>query len=985
MTKVIRRGTIFVLATVLALSLFLSVCPIWANAATEDVTQDGKYVGRTFNADYDKMLEDFSSAKPSDPSANYFSDGVLSVTYDGDVNSNTVDNAIYKIASGTATDTNAWPYDILVIEMSSPAGDASLSDMALYLRDISDVVYGEEEGTPTAIDLTEMLSPFSAEDEIGTEKTKIALDMRTYLNDNAPDSAILAKGVTGYHLVAKEGATGTVWIHDIYLTNLDSATATIPDFKAAGTKTLADFENGTNADQQVEGAGIYWCGSEVGKVIPKHVALQDSAYTFAAGEAGYENIAVTVRGSGALTVKVGGVSKAWSELKGPDGNAVPAITEDFATYVVNLEASGLGTSDQALTLSAEDGVDVMNAFLTNMEVKDSEIQQIPFIDADSAVRVDDFTYGSKVYSDYNEAVADESNADAGVQYRLSYNNAAMLSVADGNLVFDATELGDSSNYINFKTQSVKTIEGLDYFVLKVKGEDGASLGGFRFGLGQDGVIGAIVWGNGGLLSAEGLPVPQLGENNPYTTEDGYCYIVVDLAASGLTCGNTVDMYYSGAGKFYIDEMFFCNGLDRGQQMEADEILNSEEFNVSTTDYQYVVGIDVEKGGKYLTFEARETDGAVLDGLRFEIQSGSKTTLWLAENAEGTAVGLDGNLLPALTEEYQTFVIDLEKSSVADWADITNIHLHATVAQGTVSVKNIGFASHKIAEENTVIQSDIEEKDYTIPETGVYSYVGGYEISGNVAYNRYLAVTLKGTEGIMDNAINLEFVDGTTSIGKFYWKDNDVLLVDPDGEPLADITGEYQTFYIDLDALGVPRDFTDLHIHSTGNTAATLSVKSIGFATTDAYSYADIAMPVFDTEKPTITINTSETANVGDKVTVDYTVSDNVTAEDKLIVSVEVTKDGMPVELTDNAFTAEEGTYIITVTATDEEGNNNSESKTVTVTAAGGGNTDGPGEPEPSEPSESGCNGSVALGSVVGAGVFLAGAAALATALRKKKN
>lgn len=984
MTKVIRGGTIFVLAAVLALSLFLSVRPIFTNAATEDVTQDGKYVGRTFNADYDKMLEDFSSTVPSGADANYFSDGVLSVTYDGDVNSNTMDNAIYKIASGTASDTNAWPYDILVIEMSSPAGDASLEDMALYLRDITDTVYGTEEGVPTAIDLTEMLSVLSDADEIGTGKTKIALDMRTYLNDYAPDSAILAKGVTGYHLVAKAGATGTVWIHDVYLTNIDGTTSEIPDFNAAGTKTLADFENGTRVDQQVEGAGIYWCGSEVGKVIPKHVVLQDSSYTFAAGVAGFENVAVTVCGSGTLTVKVGDSSKAWSELKGPDGNAVPAVTSDYATYVINLEASGLGTSDQALTLSAAGSIDVMNAFLTNMEIKDSEIRQIPFIDAETAVRVDDFTYGSSVHDNYDDAVADESNSDAGVQYRLSYNNAAMLSISGGNLVIDATNL-DSNNYINFKTQSVKNIDGLDYFVLKVKGEDGASLSGFRFGLGKDGTATPIVWGNGGLLSAEGLPIPQLGENNPYTTDDGYCYIVVDIAASGLTCGNTVDLYYSGTGKLYIDEMFFCNALDRGQQMTANPIV-TDETAISQTDYQYVtaIGEGTSKiGGRYLTFEAKVEGGATLDGLRFAFDGITASNLWIGQNAEGTAVGTDGNLLPAATEEYQTFIIDLEKSGIDDWANITKIHLHATVAQGTVTVKNIGFATHKIVEENTIYQADIAESDYAIAEGG-YVYVAGFEIKGNTAYNRYLAITMKGTDGIMNDELRFEFVGGDANYGTFYWKDNASLLVDPDGAALKDITGEYTTFYIDLDALGISRNFTTLHIHSTGNTAATLSVKSIGFATTDAYKYSDIEMPVFDSVKPTVTIDTADAANAGDTINVEYTVSDNVTAEENLIVSVEVTKDGMPVELTDNAFTAEEGTYVITVTVTDEEGNSNSASKTVTVTKASGGDTE-PGPSDTDDPNETGCGGSVAVGTMFGAGALLAGAAVLAVALRKKRN
>lgn len=142
--------------------------------------------------------------------------------------------------------------------------------------------------------------------------------------------------------------------------------------------------------------------------------------------------------------------------------------------------------------------------------------------------------------------------------------------------------------INFKTQSVKNISDYQYFVLKVKGEGAASLNGFRFGLGVDGTATPIVWGNGGLKSDTNLTIPALGGANPYTTADGWQYIVVDVAASGLTAGNTVDMYYSGEGKLMIDEIFYCNGLARGGEMQAHPLV-TEETVIPETGYQYVWG------------------------------------------------------------------------------------------------------------------------------------------------------------------------------------------------------------------------------------------------------------------------------------------------------------------------------------------------------------------------------------------------------------
>ncbi|MBS1399463.1 MAG: hypothetical protein HPZ86_01565 [Clostridia bacterium] len=973
MKKSVKQGVNFAFAMTLVCSLGAGVAVWEADAATADVTEDGVYVGRAFDADYDKMLEDFAAAAPANTSAVYADDAVLSVTYNGDENSKTMDDAIYKISSGTVTATTPWPYTHLVFEMSSPDGSAKLGEMGLYLRELEDAsTYG-----PVDFD-ADLLDPASAT-EIGASKTKIAVDMQTYAT-NAELTSMVNNGIAGYHLVAKAGQTGTVLLHDVYLANVDGDE--IPDFKAQGTKALADFENGTKTDQKID-SSIYWCGSQVGVVIPKHVVLSDSSYTFAATEYEYSNLAVTVRGSGALSVN----NKAWSALKGPDGEAVPAISADkFTTYVIDLASSGLGSSKAAFALAATGVVDVQNAFLTDMEVMDAGIQQIPFLDTKSAARVDDFTYASSVYDNYDDAVKDTANADAGVQYRLSYSNADKVAVANGALVFDATNLGDG--YINFKTQSVKNISDYQYFVLKVKGEGAASLNGFRFGLGVDGTATPIVWGNGGLKSDTNLTIPALGGANPYTTADGWQYIVVDVAASGLTAGNTVDMYYSGEGKLMIDEIFYCNGLARGGEMQAHPIV-TEETVIPETGYQYVWGggdATAKIGGRYLTFEAKAENGGTLDGLRFAFDGSTVSPIWLSKNAEGTAVGMDGNLLPAVTGEYQTFIIDLEKSGVKDWSAITKIHLHATVEAGKVSVKNIGFATHKIVEKNT-IDFMTTEGSYT-SDGGAYKYLAGFDVSGNTAFNRYLAIKAKGTEGIMDDELRLEFVSDSGSVTA-YWKDNETLLLDPDGAALKAITADYQIFYIDLDAIGVPRDFKNLHIHSTGNTTATLTIASIGFATTDAYKYADIVMPTFDSVKPTVNITTPATAVEGDKITVTYTASDNVTATEKLTVSIDVTLAGKPVELdADNAFVASEGSYIVTVTVTDEEGNTASATQTITVAKNSGGGSDS-GDPNSSsgggaEPA-GGCNGcgSIVSAGIVGGSVLIAGVAALL--LRKKKE
>ena len=42
-----------------------------------------------------------------------------------------------------------------------------------------------------------------------------------------------------------------------------------------------------------------------------------------------------------------------------------------------------------------------------------------------------------------------------------------------------------------------------------------------------------------------------------------------------------------------------------------------------------------------------------------------------------------------------------------------------------------------------------EGSYT-SDGGAYKYLAGFDVSGNTAFNRYLAIKAKGKEGIMDD-------------------------------------------------------------------------------------------------------------------------------------------------------------------------------------------------------------------------------------------
>ena len=79
----------------------------------------------------------------------------------------------------------------------------------------------------------------------------------------------------------------------------------------------------------------------------------------------------------------------------------------------------------------------------------------------------------------------------------------------------------------------------------------------------------------------------------------------------------------------------------------------------------------------------------------------------------------------------------------------------------------------------------------------------------------------------------------------------------------------------------------------------------------------------DVTAPTVSINTPTTANAGDEIIVDYTVSDDVTVLENLVIEVTVVKDAQIIELSNNKFVAEAGTYTIKVKVTDEALNSSS--------------------------------------------------------------
>ncbi len=76
----------------------------------------------------------------------------------------------------------------------------------------------------------------------------------------------------------------------------------------------------------------------------------------------------------------------------------------------------------------------------------------------------------------------------------------------------------------------------------------------------------------------------------------------------------------------------------------------------------------------------------------------------------------------------------------------------------------------------------------------------------------------------------------------------------------------------------------------------------------------------DTSKPILFVTVPTEAYVGEEVSIEYMVSDNVTSKENIIVDVLVKKDNENIEIENNKFIVEDAQYEIYVTAVDEAGN-----------------------------------------------------------------
>ncbi|HEY8390337.1 MAG TPA: hypothetical protein VIL26_05245 [Clostridia bacterium] len=970
----IKKKKNVLLSLILTMIMSISVVNVGAInlfAATADVRDGDTYVGRVFDEDYDIMVDNFDRETVAD-------DGVtsdlqvtgynrLEVDYTSE-NGNSYDESIYKSGSGINAQGS---YRYLILDITATGG-AVLSDLVITFafqdtyfitKNVSDLLSVEDAGFE--FDGTDQLLriDLNAFDEEN--------DYMVNINDSN-DKYIFNGNFERFHLMSHQtSGNGSLEIREIY-------------FSKDGTKTennyamVDDFSN-PNLGQPYP--GTYWRGS-IGTVINQYLIADDGSYkkTITLEK---DNVVFTARavGEGAdISLKDSdGTEVAWADLKGPDNQKLPEIGAEFTGYVINLGLSGLSEETASIEILAANGdadnyIYIDKVFLSDMEIKDSA-ENYPALDTSDILMWDTF---NRERTGANSAyVADDPYAlSVNMSFIVSYKNIEKLSIKNNKLVIDATTL-DSNDYIHYGAAAVsehRNDGSYKYLVFKMKGTDGATLNNFRFNVIDHNDSASDVKYASQLLSDVGYSWPALdSEDYPYTDEDGYRYFIADLALSGLPNKvNGLNIYYSGAGKLYIDSIFFANrkinigtDIDIAYQPEAPK--TEDEISVSGYNYFYLGGANVNQR-RYLALEMRSDGEADFSTVRLQ----GENTVWFKD---GGWYGLDGlKFLDNLTDQYQTFYIDLEMSGIG--LGYTDLHGHfgEEGKTGSLYIRKAYYVDiNHIDLDNAVVENP-EEKTITFDN----GYAYGFGMDVPTGAKRYLSMEMKGAEGTDLNTIRIEFAGSGEAL---WFKDNVFKTIGGKNLDIT-LTTEYKTFVIDLAASGVDMAFTAIHFHSgDAGESGTVNVRNVkifnNYQPDDMLTMLDEAI---DSSAPTVSINTqSDTYYVDDVVSFTVTAQDNVSQAQAISIEVTVvlTNDDSVVTVTDNSFIpTKAGVYLITVTAQDEAGNISTATKQITVDEA---------EENPKLDKKKGLNAGQITGIVIGS-VALAGIiAGLAIYLIKRKK
>ena len=785
---------------------------------TEENLPEGTVV-RDYNPAFDTMVDDFSGETStgtlSDTGATYQSKPYLKVAlhskWDEGTTSDsermvptTPDRAIYKMATGTydLVSMDAIGFRVRLAKGSTPI---ALSNLIFGCRG-ADTVQVYPINLANAVDADS--SPL---EEIGYEYKDLMISVKNSVDDNVmyanPDGTASSLQVTstmlGFHLYATGDFKGDIEIEEVFAIK-------------GSTRTVIDNFNRATVGNGLENA--YWAGS-TGTIEGRRAVINEGgSYKVSKADATpAANVALSVKGDSTglkvTPVKANGdegTAVAWSELKDSEGKALPTILKNtYASYVVDIEKSGLGSDVVGVKLSSTTEVSVNKVFLTDLV--DVVAQDYPAIERTGVF--DNFNRTQNSFtSDWDASATDPIVVNAGLNGCVSYNGAELISIGNG-----ALKLGATDDYINFVEGSKTGVEGAKYLVFRMKTE--GTLDNFRIMV--DNMSQPVYFND--WYAAPGT----LSKDTPYVdSASGYSLYVIDLEESGLgSMKDQITFFYTGTADLFIDEVFYANDMSRETEVVSAKLNEADLVaDFSTGDYVYVGNCYV--GDSDIVAVTLKGDGeTTLEAIRFEL--GGKQA-WFKDGI----VDVHGDLIDyttALPTEDVTYYIPLRANGL-EKGDGT-LHIHAGAyngIKGSLTITALG--TYNYVPNTKVVMAENKEVS-----NNAYNYICGND--GHIAGPKYLTMVVTG---------DLSTMRIEDAAGNEWWaKDGKIILADGSVLDASTPFAEETTIVIDLVATGLSNN-VQIHIHNGGAVDTTVTFKSITL-TADNLNYSEIMSALFPAE------------------------------------------------------------------------------------------------------------------------------------------
>lgn len=688
---------------------------------------------RKYNADYDLMLNDFTSetlvgeisGDATQVKKNYLKVSIESSHEESYPNSD--DKSIYK----QARKENIASYDGIAFRMRLVKGKLPLENLVLGLRGDDSFKIFELKLSDALDNDGEAVKELTSEYQDIIVSPKMSLDQEVYKNKDGSDTTTkVIDTIVGFHLYVQGDIHAMIEIESIY--GISGATkTTFEDFNHVKTNDAADDT---------------WWKDSTGYIVSKSVVgIENGSYKLLPQQdvSEYANVVLSLTAdSNKLSLvpvyeNKDGTPIAWTALKDDQNTAlVDPVNGCYGAYVINIVNSGINVEGlKGLKLVYETEVSLNTIFMTNMQEKEAATT-FPILNTENAVVFDNFnrTQG-QLDSSYDTAAVNPVVTEAGLNW--AYTDAA--SVEDITISDGAAKIKNTKQDFTKLDEGTKaTVSNQRYMVVSTKVEDGATYDNFRITM-SDKTVYYNDW-----YAAQGIK--SSSELNPYV-KDGYTWNVIDLELMEWKADAKMVIYYTGAGTLSIDTIFFCDDINAVSSLVPTSFPGETAKVMDSTNSSHQwLSAGLNSGSKYIQLKYVGNGQDDLASFRLESTGGENQPIFA--NAGTLKMFVNGEAIdstfvaPAETETVM--IIDLEASGWTDFNSEVTLVL-GDWAKGYMDVKECNMLKPKeaLAWNNIAFDEASGNINVSASEHG-FCYVGNFKDP------KQLRIKFKG-DGVVDLA------------------------------------------------------------------------------------------------------------------------------------------------------------------------------------------------------------------------------------------